>query len=216
MLIPTQSNTLDIDTHTIIDAVSLINDKELPHIFRTGSSLGPAVARNSVLEQLRKWLESSGKGSDRNRRCLWLDDDMVISDDPVRIAAAFSKADKEGLNIIGYARIPKNPYLSDSFSVSGNLLEKTGDFTEVGSKRTYPSFIPYGAEKISALKPFDPLPNTVGGLAFYYGDTPIDYKFHIDDGYFGIMGEDTNFFVDNGIKLNYFDVKLYHRKTLYI
>lgn len=63
--------------------------------------------------------------------------------------------------------------------------------------------------QVGMLRPWDRITNA--GLGFYYGDLPLDYKFH-EGGVFG--GEDLNFFWENPqLEPRIFDLGLKHLKV---
>lgn len=105
-------------------------------------------------------------------RGVMLDDDIWL-DDAEALKAAMDTADEHGWNIV-------IPYmLADrSFSilspVEDGLVHK---MTEA---------------EVADLDEYQPI--WAAGLGFYYGDIPLDYRFHEGSPY---VGEDVNFFVEN-------------------
>lgn len=103
-------------------------------------------------------------------RGMMIDDDILLkSDQQQQLAIAIDTADKFGWNFI-------SPYRTRDGYVA--VARENGDLLR--------------PDEVVAMTPFDRIAN--GGLGFYYGDLPLDYKFH-EDGTFG--GEDLNFFHDN-------------------
>jgi hypothetical protein len=68
-------------------------------------------------------------------------------------------------------------------------------------------------EEYKTIKPYDQI--AMAGLGFYYGDLPLNYKFHADGKPY--LGEDLNFFFDNpDIKPRVAPVQLKHLKVMAI
>ena len=66
----------------------------------------------------------------------------------------------------------------------------------------------YTNEEVDKMENYAPV--EYSGLGFYYGDLPLNYKFHSDD-----MGEDFYFFKENHLELRLAkNIKLLHVKSI--
>lgn len=127
-------------------------------------SHGYAFVRAGVFRQLRDSYQKSVI------RGFMIDDDILLkSDAQQNLASAIETADKFQWNFIA-------PYRTrDGYT---SIARENGDLLR--------------PDEVVIMSPFDRVAN--GGLGFYYGDLPLDYKFH-EEGTFG--GEDLNFFHEN-------------------
>ena len=120
-------------------------------------------------------------------RGFMIDDDILLkSDQQQQLAIAIDTADKFGWNFVSPYRT-RDGYVAVA-RANGDLLRP---------------------DEVIAMAPFTRVDN--GGLGFYYGDLPLDYKFH-EEGVFG--GEDLNFFHENPqLELRIVNLNLRHLKV---
>lgn len=143
-------------------------------------SYGYAFVRAGVFRQLREAYKMP------IIRGFMIDDDILLkSDQQQNLASAIETADKFQWNFI-------SPYRTrDGYT---SIARENGDLLR--------------PDEVMALAPFDRVGN--GGLGFYYGNLPLDYKFH-EGGVFG--GEDLNFFHENpDLQLRCVPIQLRHLK----
>lgn len=120
-------------------------------------------------------------------RGFMIDDDVVLKATSQQLLmAAITTADQYHWNFV-------SPYRTRDGYVA--VSKENGDLMTV--------------EEVRSFAHFDRIPNA--GLGFYYGDLPLNYRFH-EDGVFG--GEDLNFFYDNPqLEPRIFDLGLQHLKV---
>lgn len=197
LLVPTAGGKGDIQTLWRLAALPNMMGKRFFPL--TVSGRGCTDARTVALEDLKIQLDRMGVIHKGKIRGMFWDDDLIIRPTyNVRtLAESIVEADKHAWNLVGNYRT-----LQDGDTVIANVLmhHKYGAAT-----------VSYTDEEIASLKNLDPLPDTVSGLGFYYGDISLDYKFHWDS-----IPEDLNFFIDNKLALRFSDVQLLHEKKTLI
>lgn len=141
------------------------------------------MARSSICNEIK--LKSSNSDLER---VLWLDSDIFIDNSPEELATIFLEADKHRRNIVGFY----------------NLADKRGSMTAFDD--TNIDFAKFRElEQFTSVK--------FAGLGFYYGDTPLNYRFHESYN----AGEDFNFFIDNKIEIVVDKrIILHHNKNMFI
>lgn len=200
VLCASQDGTWEFDTSNAINDV--IRKLDRFKVAACSDKAGISVARTHLLEKTAKAVQSMGIEIPNNTiRALWVDSDIRIADSVDRIAYWISEADKHGWNIIGnYHGIWQNMTYINTLCKPPN---ENGAYTF------------YADHELADLPPFYELERgCVGGLGFYYGDVPIDYKFR-----FEAYGEDILFFRDMyhrnpEWRLRYVPVQLRHLKRL--
>jgi hypothetical protein len=127
-------------------------------------------------------------------RGLLLDDDIWV-DDAQELAAIFTTADANGWNIVG-------PYMLADKSMS------------ILTPPTEPGGNPHRmtVEEVADLDEYSNI--WAAGLGFYYGDLPLEYKFHEGNPW---VGEDLNFFCDNPqLETRVAPMRVLHAKTFLV
>jgi hypothetical protein len=198
IIVPTAGGKADIQTLWKLSTIPVFLNKRLFPI--TVYNKGIAASRSAAFNIAKNNLDKMGvKHGGKIRALLW-DDDLILPHniDLGIIVDAFKKADENNWNLIANYRVEHSA--SENGTVNVMMKRKEND-----------QYRFYTDEELSKLKTFDPLPDTVSGLGFYYGEINLDYQFHYDD-----RPEDINFFRDNKIELRYLDLRLYHEKKIYI
>jgi hypothetical protein len=208
VLLPSRTRQFFINTALILAEVHHDLDKLLLMI-PSGAPGGFAAVRQGCVDKLKETLDEKGIAHGPVVRALWLDDDILIDEPISRVSAAIKKADEIHANIVANYRIPwHNDTIVNSIGLPG------------------PDGVPHFAtsEELAALKNWQQLPpRSHAGLGFYYGDVPLDYKYHYDyaskedqlkaKSWFDLpKAEDVNFYYDNKITLTYVDLTLKHDK----
>jgi hypothetical protein len=195
LLIPTLDGEAHAQTLSMLDQLPRIFDKQPFTSFATDR--GIPAARTSLVDCLRISLDKLGVKHNGVARALCWDSDIVIPPEYEigTLADAIKKADGNGWNLVGNYKVR----LSKKHPWTNVLMHKA----EFGQKRFYTD------EEIAALKDFEPLPDTVSGLGFYYGDVWLDYKYHYDQAH----PEDVGFFEDNEVPLRFLNIPLFHKKS---
>ena len=141
------------------------------------------MARSSICHEIK--IKATNKNVER---VLWLDSDIFIDNTPEELATVFMEADKQHKNIVGFY----------------NLADKRGSMTAFDD--TNIDFAKFRElEQFTSVK--------FAGLGFYYGDTPLNYRFHESYN----AGEDFNFFIDNKIEIVVDKrIILHHNKNMFI
>jgi hypothetical protein len=209
VLIPSRTRKFFINTAFILSGIN----EDLGKLLLVMTSGAPTFegSRTACLVQLKDELDSKGIEHGPTVRALCIDDDILIDEPIGRVSEIIRKADELGANIVANYRIPwKGQYIVNAIGIAdgnGNPHFATN-------------------EQLAALKNFDRLPaGSHSGLGFYYGDVPLDYKYHYDHATeeqianaksFSEMphAEDVNFYYDNKILLSYVDIRLRHEKNL--
>jgi hypothetical protein len=194
VLISSRAHKFFINTAFILAEVH----HDLDKLLMVATSDAPTFegGRNGAVEMLKRSLDDNAIKHGDVVRGLWIDDDVLIDEPIKRVSDAIREADVRHANIVANYRIP---WRDDSIVNSIGISNEKGDLGHFATK-----------EELDRLKNFDPLPmGSHNGLGFYYGDIPLNYRFHYD-----VMAEDVNFFRDNKIQLSYVDLKLRHNKNL--
>jgi hypothetical protein len=194
ILITNRSHKMFINTAFVLAAVK----DDLDKLLLVSTSDAPTFegGRNGCVENLKRSLDNNGIEHGDVVRGLWIDDDILIDEPIGRVSAAIRKADETGANIVANYRIP---WRDDTIVNALGISNEKGDLGHFATM-----------DELKNLKDFDKLPmGSHCGLGFYYGDIPLDYRFHFD-----VMAEDVNFFRDNKIRLSYCDLKLRHNKSV--
>ena len=127
-------------------------------------------------------------------RGLLLDDDIWV-DDSVGLGEIITIADENGWNIVA-------PYMLADKSMS-ILTPPVGD-SEYPHRMT--------VEEVADLEEYSKI--WAAGLGFYYGDLPLEYKFHEGNPW---AGEDLNFFCDNPqLETRVAPMRVLHAKTFLV
>lgn len=155
-------------------------------IYIEGTYKGYAFAITQLFSNASKIL-----GTDKVRGMIVEDD--IYFNNPDKLAEAIKKADENGWNLIAPYRVPDRDN-EGNLSWLWTISDGEGAYTD---------------SEIKKLKDYDEVQN--GGLGFYYGDIPLDYKFREEGKY---KGHDLNFYHDNQIKLRYVDLGIRHIKTV--
>jgi hypothetical protein len=123
-------------------------------------------------------------------RMLWLDSDIWIRTPPEELAKYLREADEKNYNIVApYRRADMKGALSSIGHTDGVLYW----------------------DALATLDQYAKVP--WAGLGFYYGITPLNYKFYMS----GEFSEDYHFFYDNKIELRVDKrIELSHYKTVFI
>lgn len=198
IIVPTASGKADIQTLWQLSTIPVFLNKKLFPI--TVYNKGIPESRTTAFSTTKDTLDRMGvKHGGKIRALLW-DDDLILprNIDLSTIIDAFKKADENNWNLVANYRVGN----SSSKDCIANVMMK---------RQKNDQYRFYSDEELAKLKTFDPLPDTVSGLGFYYGEINLNYQFHYDD-----RPEDINFFRDNKIELRYFDLRLYHEKKIYI
>ncbi len=140
--------------------------------------------RDLILKLAKEKISSS------SCRMLWLDSDVWIRTPPEELATYLKEADENNYNIVA-------PY---------RRSDKQGTLSSVGNDDGV-----YYWDALNTLQQYSPV--TWAGLGFYYGITPLDYKFYMS----GDLSEDYHFFKDNKIELRLEKrIALGHYKQVFI
>jgi len=198
LIVPTSSGKAEINTLWRLAMLPQLLGRHFFPVTVTGK--GVTQARTHVLEQLKHKLDQGKIEHNGKVRALWWDDDLIIDPqyDLRKLANTIAESDQRGINLIGNYRIQCETNSRDMQNVLMHLTpgKKTRCYTD---------------QEIAGLKNLDPLPDTVSGMGFYYGNVFLDYKFHYDE-----IAEDVNFFIDQNLELHYSDVQLWHEKKVLI
>ena len=200
ILIPTISNSIDIDTAFILAETGYISRKRHFIAADNTGGIGAWNTRNKVIDVLKKQLDEHNITYGNTIRALWFDDDICILDHPKKLADMIVEADRQNYNIVAnYHNIWKGTEMINTIFKPD--LEVAGMYKSLN------------LEELDSFKMFDLLPEDyVAGLGFYYGDIPLDYKYHAFDKR-SKFGEDFNFYRENSLQLRFADVRLEHRKS---
>lgn len=201
---PTLSRSWDMDaSELIIDTFYRLKDLGLRKGRMHGLSTKHGIdrARNDILRVIREGLDSEGIEHGNVIRMLWYDVDVLpVNTDPDKLAEMIRTADENHWNLLGhYWQWDQDKHTASS------TFNKT--FVGEDGEHYYNLWSP---QELAALKPYQELPDTVGGLGFYYGDMPLDWHFQ----FHGEDGEDTRFFIESKLPLRWFPVNLLHLKAM--
>lgn len=121
-------------------------------------------------------------------RMLWLDSDIWIRTPAADIAKYLQEADDKNYNIIApYRRLDQDSSVNS------------------------PDGKPFKWDELGKLEQHQKVLSA--GMGFYYGDTPLNYKFYMS----GDVSEDHNFFADNKLEPRIDKrIELYHSKRIFI
>jgi len=185
--IPSPNSSADFYTLGVLHDVNLYMGKGKAAI--STDKFGVLAARTHILELLKDRMDKLGIEYDEYVRMLWVDSDIRVNTPANELAERFKKADELGLNLIAdYI----TPWQNGGFAHTISKLNDRGTYTTLTD------------EELNAFKDMQELPmGYVGGLGFYYGLVPIDYKFHNEE-----FGEDITFFRDMYIRLPNYSLNL--------
>lgn len=207
--IPTMSGMWDIDDSQLLVDTSL-------HLAKQGAKRGRLIlwsnrhgvdrARTDILHKLAEFLDTHGIEHGPSVRMLWYDADINIKAEAEQLAEMIRTADDKGWNLLGHYWA-WDETISTAYSTFRHVKR---------DQNNTPLFDQYSKEELQNIKPYQELPDTVGGLGFAYIDQPLDWRFS----YFGERnpnyGEDIDLFLSTGMPLRWFPVNLFHRKEMLI
>ncbi len=208
--IPTLNSMVDFYSVGVLHDIHAYMQKS--KIAISSDKFGVLQARSHILEMIKENFDKYGIEYGEYIRMLWVDSDIRINETAQTLAEKFKIADEKGLNLIANY---KNTWTNGGFI---NVLSKTND------KGTYTTLTD---DELNSLQDMQELPQGwVGGLGFYYGLVPIDYRFHFErydkgDGKVHEFGEDIAFFRDMyrrspDYRLTYLKINLAHKKEVFI
>jgi hypothetical protein len=188
--IPTRDSRAVIQSISTIIETALFLKRDIK--WRVSQSGFIILGRNDILKQVKT--EFPEKTHDW---ILWLDDDIIITEDYRRLSYLITEAEKRNLSWGTNVKIFVNTKPGEQ-AVS-NYIQPPG-----GGKS-------YSEEELFGAKDFE-LKVARSGLALGYIYTPLDYKFHWTE-----AGEDINFFLENKeIDLRYCRLRNLHQKSILI
>lgn len=193
-LIPSNSRKADI--YTIKKLTYLANLLGKIDLTLIVNKQGVSRARTELLIQLKEKLKELGVKHNGYVKALWFDDDIVmdLAVDLKLILSSIKSANENDYNLIANYKYPYDEQLRN---VLFHKAEK--------------GYIPYTDAELEVMPNLAELKDSVAGLGFYYGYTPLNYSFHDDR-----IGEDINFFEENNIDLRLLKIKLFHEKKVYV
>jgi hypothetical protein len=198
ILLPSKSDKMFIATAFTL---ACLPDElgKLPLVAKSGAPTYDG-ARNGCVQKLKEVLEKHNIGHGPVVRALWMDDDMLIDEPLGRVVEAIKKAEELHANIVAnYKIIWTGQKIINALGLASTIDGKGDAYFATD-------------EQLEKLKNFEKLPpGSHCGLGFYYGDLPLDYKFHYDT-----KAEDVHFFQENKIELTYVDLLLRHDKHVLI
>ena len=173
--IPSPNSNADFYTLGVLHDVNLYMGKGKAAI--STDKFGVLAARTHILELLKDRMDKLGIEYGEYVRMLWVDSDIRINTPANELAERFKKADELGLNLIAdYI----TPWQNGGFAHTISKPNDKGKYTTLTD------------EELNSFSDMQELPKGyVGGLGFYYGLVPIDYKFHNEE-----FGEDITFYRD--------------------
>lgn len=193
-LIPSNSRKADI--YTIKKLTYLANLMGKIDLTLIVNKQGVSRARTELLTQLKQKLKELNVKHTGFVKALWFDDDIImdLSTDMKLLVNSIIEADKNDYNLTANYKYPFDEQLRN---VIFHKAEK--------------GYTPYSDVELDVMQNLAELKDSVAGLGFYYGYTPLNYAFHDDR-----IGEDINFFEENNIDLRFLKIRLFHEKKVYI
>jgi len=198
--VPSVNSNADFYTLGILHDVNLYMGKGKAAV--SSDKFGVLAARTHILEILKDKMNKLEIEYGEYIKMLWVDSDIRVNTPANVLAEKFKKADEQGLNLIAdYI----NPWDNGGFAHTLSKPNENGKYTTLSD------------DEFKSLEDMQVLPKGwVGGLGFYYGLVPIDYKFHNEK-----FGEDITFFRDMydrlpDYKLGLAKIDIKHKKELLI
>lgn len=171
VLIPTPNGNMPIKTMMSLFQTAYLLKRAIEPFSEAGN-LGIPAARTHLFKKTREFYDNQNV-----IRGLMIDSDIVF-DRPDILAEYIEIADKNNWNLVG-----------NYMHRNTNKLENTVYYRDENQ-----AFLPYTIEQYKELDDLSVIESA--GLGFYYGDLPLNYKFHSS-----FNGEDVNFFDDNKLEI---------------
>ncbi|MDE1871286.1 MAG: hypothetical protein KGI06_03535 [Candidatus Micrarchaeota archaeon] len=174
---------------SVMDLMGVASILKRRFLLNAQTGTGLANTRQKCIDAIREMFPGENEAY-----MFWLDSDMVLMEDPKRIAGYITEAERIGASFTTNCR-----------SIDGN----TGKISNTIVKGDPGNYEAYTDEELRNAKPLETR-CAYSGLAVCYIKTPLDYRFRTE----GHDLEDFLFFKDNRIDLKYAPISNMHIKSI--